>query len=156
MKKKISWCVQIQYSVNCLKSSVALVTAPIAFFEEEKWSLLGWAQQHWDLVLVCDSNRTRWLHPGFAINLHGQSPRRPDGDTGALGQSPSRTLQSCVDLSHLYGPFQTHHLQQLVTEVLDTKLELFGISDGAGRHPVRNLLAHAIVIPPLFRLTPQV
>ena len=41
----------------------------------------------------------------------------PDGDVGTLSQSASCTLQPCVDLSHLYGPFQPNHLQQLVTEV---------------------------------------
>lgn len=143
-------------SVEFLQKSAALVTASIAFFKEEKWGLLRWAQQHGDLVLVCDSNCTRWLHPGLTINLHWQSPGRPDSDTGALSQSPSRTLQSCVDLSHLYGPLQTHHLQQLIAEVLTTKLEHFGISDGAGRHPVRNLLTHSIVVPPLLCLTPEV
>lgn len=39
---------------------------------------------------------------------------------------------------------------------LHAKLELFSVRDGAGRHPVRNLLAHAVVVPPLLRLAPQV
>lgn len=39
---------------------------------------------------------------------------------------------------------------------LHAKLELFGVRDGAGRHPLRSLLAHAVVVPPLLGLAPQV
>lgn len=39
---------------------------------------------------------------------------------------------------------------------MHAELELFGVRDGAGRRPLRGLLAHAVVVPPLFRLAPQV
>jgi len=39
---------------------------------------------------------------------------------------------------------------------LHAELELLGVRDGAGRRPVGNLLAHAVVVPPLLRLAPQV
>lgn len=42
---------------------------------------------------------------------------RPDGDTGTLSQPAACALQSSVDLTHFYGSFQTHHLQELVTKV---------------------------------------
>lgn len=46
----------------------------------------------------------------------------PDSDVGTLSQSASRTLQSSVDLSHLYCPFQANHLQELVTEVWKNRI----------------------------------
>lgn len=48
----------------------------------------------------------------------------PDGDGGALGQASAGALQACVDLTHLHGPFQTHHLQLLVWHVWGTRREI--------------------------------
>ena len=39
---------------------------------------------------------------------------------------------------------------------LHTELELLHIGDGAGGRSVRDLLAHAVVVPPLLGLAPQV
>lgn len=72
--------------------------------------------------------RERWSEgnrreeDGLNVVKDGESSLRdrkfwPDGDVGTLSQPASCTLQSRVDLSHLYCPFQANHLQQLVTEV---------------------------------------
>lgn len=47
-------------------------------------------------------------------------------------------------------------LIHLLRLTLTAEFELFSVCDGAGWHPVRNLLAHAVVVPPLLRLAPQV
>lgn len=41
----------------------------------------------------------------------------PDGYLGSLCQSVPGTLQSSVDLAHLYDSFQPHHLQTLIAYI---------------------------------------
>lgn len=43
----------------------------------------------------------------------------PDGDGRTLGQPLPSALQPRVDLPHLHGALQPHHLQQVVTEVCE-------------------------------------
>lgn len=43
----------------------------------------------------------------------------PDGNLGSLRQSVPGTLQSSVDLPHLYDSFQPHHLQTLITYICE-------------------------------------
>lgn len=42
---------------------------------------------------------------------------QPDGNLGSLCQSVPGTLQTSIDLPHLYDSFQPHHLQTLITHV---------------------------------------
>lgn len=43
--------------------------------------------------------------------------KQPDGNLVSLCQSVPGSLQSTVDLSHLYGSFQPHHFQTLITHI---------------------------------------
>lgn len=42
---------------------------------------------------------------------------QPDGDLRGLCQPVSCTLEASVDLAHLHGSFQSHHLQALIANV---------------------------------------
>lgn len=44
---------------------------------------------------------------------------QPDGDLWSLCQSVSCTLQTSIDLSHLYGSLQSHHLQALIAHICE-------------------------------------
>lgn len=44
--------------------------------------------------------------------------RPPDGDLGGLGE-PDGALQARVNLSHLHGSFQAHHLEPTVAQICD-------------------------------------
>lgn len=54
----------------------------------------------------------------------------PDGNLGRLRQSVPGTLQSSVDLPHLYDSFQPYHLQTLIAYICGatTRTDLIQIS----------------------------
>ena len=49
--------------------------------------------------------------------VRGERWGGPNGDRGALGQTSPSALQTGVDLTHLHGSLQAHHLQELVRDV---------------------------------------
>lgn len=75
---------------------------------------LGWANEHRHLVLVGDLDRTRRLHPGLSINLHGKGFPGVESDLRALGQAMSSTLELGIDLTDINCTFQTYYFQSLV------------------------------------------
>lgn len=66
------------------------------------------------LFLSCDCVLNGAIQIKFIIIIKSA---QPDGNLGGLCQSVPGALQSGVDLSHLYGSFQPHHLQTLITHV---------------------------------------
>lgn len=101
------------------------------FFWRESRTTPFWrrAHQHWGLILVYNFYCAWGLHPRFPIDLHWQRLASPDNHRGALSQPPPSTFQACVYLPHLHGSFQANHLQQLITQILTCKLQLFSICE---------------------------
>lgn len=79
--------------------------------------------------------RARRLHPGLAVDLHGQPLPGPDDDGGALRQAAPARPQPRADLPHVQAVLEADHLDQPVahvcvgtTETVESRLEKLSIT----------------------------
>lgn len=86
------------------------------------WFLTWWSKQ----TKFCkDANKKDDKHATMAtLSVDSSAERWPDGHGGTLRQASSSALQPGVDLTHLHGAFQPHHLQELVGQVWNTQKHL--------------------------------
>lgn len=82
------------------------------------WGAIYWSCRWIKQRLKCLQN---FPSPGWGSQTEPVAGLWPDGDGGALRQAPPGALQAGVDLTHLHGSLQPHHLQQLVRQVWDGK-----------------------------------
>lgn len=69
------------------------------------------------MVHCLSAHRARALHPGFAVDLHGKSLTRGDGDATALSQPSAGMPKSRLHLTHMQAVLQTDHLYEIVPDV---------------------------------------